>query len=137
MERKQRQAIHKTRAKGTRTNQGTGQKSYLSRTHTSHYQGKGLWTSFHRWLQSVTGLPREYQRFTQRNDGDSDTIRRCTHPGSRDDRILAGKRFEIEEKSFKKELRIHWRTRKEGPNVVPLEGGTQNNTTIYRMAFTW
>jgi hypothetical protein len=41
---------------------------------SGNYQGEGLWTGFHRWVKSVTGIERDNQRLAQWDDWNSVTF---------------------------------------------------------------
>jgi hypothetical protein len=95
---------------------------------SGNYQGKGLWTGFHRWVRTVTGIKSNNQRFAQWDDWDSVTLRRCIGPRSKDFRRLLGKTFKLEEPKTKRRKVQRWRRKDAGPNIVPI------NEKQFRMA---
>jgi hypothetical protein len=75
---------------------------------------------FHAWVKSLTGCPRDSQRFSWFDDSESVTFRRCTDPKSPDFQKIVGKTFRFSFPMKKKLKNQHWRFRPRHPATIPL-----------------
>jgi hypothetical protein len=74
---------------------------------------------------SFSGIPRGLQKFTEFDDEDSITLRRCTHPLSKDYCNLVGETFRVLERAPKRIRILHWRYGRDPPvNIRTAKRGS-------------
>jgi hypothetical protein len=80
-----------------------------------------LWRHFHHWVKSFSGIPRPRQIFTDVDEKDSVTLRRCTDPRSKDFQKILGKTFKLLAPCRKPPRILHWRTKRHWSDTIPLK----------------
>jgi hypothetical protein len=77
---------------------------------------------FHRWIQKITGLPKDLQNFTKFDDAETVTFRRVSERGSPEYREILGKTFRFCFPKLRKAKIVHWRLKHVRPATIPLSG---------------
>jgi hypothetical protein len=76
---------------------------------------------FHLWIERITGIPRNFQRFSRFDDPEAVTFRRCTDSDSPDFQKILGKTFRLLPLIKKKPKIQQWRFRHQlrSPATIP------------------
>jgi hypothetical protein len=77
---------------------------------------------FHTWIERITGIPRNLQKFSQFDDPEAVTFRRCTDLKSPDFQQILGKTFRLFPLMKKKPKIQQWRFRDIHPATIPTHG---------------
>jgi hypothetical protein len=76
---------------------------------------------FHDWIERITGIPRNFQKFSQFDDSEAVTFRRCTDLDSPDFQKILGKTFRLLPPLKKNPKSQQWRARfLIRPATIPL-----------------
>jgi hypothetical protein len=77
---------------------------------------------FHRWIQKITGLPKDLQNFTKFDDAEAVAFCRVSERGSPEYREILGKTFRFCFPKLRKAKIVHWRLKHVRLTTIPLAG---------------